>query len=206
MVRVGLMLVIVLWRWVPGYTQARSVSENVRNTSHSKRWNYIERIVPGITFQYPGRNHGGVDFNPFIGYQFTSKLTAGLGWNERLGFRFRHHFGISHRRGVYGPRSFVDYKLFKGFSVRGELETMNTFVPPLLGVSPPGAEGSRKWVLGVFVGVKKNFRITNSIQANLQVLYNFYDDVSKISPYGDRLNLRAGFEFSLHQKRTAILY
>ncbi len=135
-----------------------------------------------------------------LGYRITSRLTAGLGWNVRLGSHF-HHFGASRRRGVYGPRSFVDFKLLKGFSVRGEVERMNTYVPPLPGISPPGDLGSRQWIWGVMVGIKKDFRLTQGFHANIQVLYNLDDAVYYKSPYADRLNLRVGFEFFLKKKR-----
>jgi hypothetical protein len=189
--------------FISGWGQARQgkESESVPKTPNPiSAKPFIERLVPGITFQSQRKNRGGLDFNPFLGYRISRRLTAGLGWNERFGFHFRHHFGLSHRRGVYGPRSFVDFKVLKGFSLRGEIEKMNTFVPPLPGLNPPGDPGSREWVWGVFLGIKKDFRLTEGLRANIQVLYNLYDDVYYKSPYADRLNLRVGLEFPLKKR------
>lgn len=156
------------------------------------------KIVMGNTFQVVGR---GVDFNPFAAYRITPRWTAGLGWNDRLSFRFRHHVGLSRRRRVYGPRAFADFRLVRGFSVRSEVELMNAFVPPVQGASAPGAVGSRDWVWGIFVGAKKSVRLKSWMWVNAQLLYDLHDQFYKTNPYRDPLNVRFGVEFFLPETR-----
>lgn len=45
----------------------------------------IERIVPGIALQVQKKGDDlMVDFNAYAGYRFTGRITAGLGWNQRV--------------------------------------------------------------------------------------------------------------------------
>jgi hypothetical protein len=71
-----------------------------------------------------------VDFNPYVGYRFTSKITGGIGWNQRAAYNFDlNNFNPNAR--IHGPRVFGEYKLWKGFSPRAEIEIMNTNVPSI---------------------------------------------------------------------------
>ena len=73
---------------------------------------------------------------------------------------------------------------------------MNTYVP----TNPLMADiGGRRWVWSLFVGIKKDYRISKNLKGNIQTLYNLYDDHDN-SPYTDRLSVRMGFEIPMKKK------
>ena len=172
------------------------IPKHARNTMHGKP--VIERIMPGINLQVQKKSTVLIDFNPQIGYRFNGRLMAGGGWNERLGLY--HYIHLTHKDRIFGPRTFVEFSFRKGFALRGEVETMNTFVPPLITNSPAADFTNRQWIWGVFGGIKKEYKLSKTIRGNIQMMYNFHDRFYKTSPYGDRLNVRMGFEFPMKKR------
>ena len=163
---------------------------------------FIERIVPGLTMQIQKEKNLWLDYNLSVGYRITGKLTAGVGWNERIGIT--REIGFASQDRVYGPRSYVDFKIKKGFSARLAIEKMHTFIPPsLLNPNPPSDIDSYAWVWGVFAGLKKEYDFLKNVKGNFQILYNFYDDHGR-SPYTNRLNVRIGFEFPMKAKKKSV--
>jgi hypothetical protein len=153
-----------------------------------------ERLVPGISLQVQRRNDWWFDLNPYLGYRFTGRITAGLGWNQRIPYDFntgQYNSNII----VYGPRAYGEFRLSNVLAPRLELECLNTPVrtPPDL------AYDHREWVWSMMVGMKKDYRISKSLRGNAQVLYNVFDKHHK-SPYIDRLNIRMGLELTLSKK------
>ena len=77
---------------------------------------------------------------------------------------------------------------------------MNTTIPPMVaqvkGVDP----AYREWVGSLFVGIKKDFNVFKQIKGNTEILYNLYDP-DGMSPYGDKLSVRFGFEFPMKKKK-----
>ena len=84
----------------------------------------------------------------------ASFLKAGGGWNERIGIQ---HFRFSTQSRIYGPRVYGEYKMIKGFALRAEVETMNTYIPPdpILNSDPSG----RRWVCNSFAGLRRDYKI-----------------------------------------------
>jgi hypothetical protein len=159
-----------------------------RKPNEMKGKPFIERIVPGITLQIQSGERVLLDYSPVIGYRISGRLTAGLGWNERVGIGKKVKFTLADR--IYGPRTFVDFKWKKGFSFRADAEQMFTYVPPTFGsTSDPNRHD---WVWSVFLGMKKEYQFIKSVKGNFQFLYNIYDDRNS-SPYVNRLNVRIGF-------------
>jgi len=158
----------------------------------------MERIVPGLAIQLQKR--GGellVDFNPYAGYRFTRRLTAGAGWNQRVAYNTNKNYFNADAR-IYGPRIFGEFKLWKGFSPRAECEVMNTMVPTLPR-APSLDPGTREWVWGAFVGMKKEYKFIRSVKGTALIMVRLYNPEHK-SPYGDVLNVRFGFEFPMKKK------
>ena len=76
---------------------------------------------------------------------------------------------------------------------------MNTTIPPMVaqvkGVDPAyRREGS------LFVGIKKYFTAFKQIKGNTEILYNL-NDTDGMSPYGDKLSVRFGFDFPMKKKK-----
>jgi hypothetical protein len=157
----------------------------------------MERVVPGISFQYQFRNSYMLDTYVYAGYRLTSKITTGIGWNQRFA-RDKDNSHWNQKAFVYGPRAFGNYRLGKGFMAHLEVESMNTFVPYSL--TDP-AIGQREWVWGTMTGLKKEYRITKQLRGTILVLYNMNDPRHR-SPYIDRLNSRIGVEYRIKKKQN----
>jgi hypothetical protein len=154
-----------------------------------------ERLVPGVTLQVQQRNAWWVDVNPYLGYRFSKYFTAGLGWNQRIVYDgTTGSFNASAK--VYGLRSYGEYRLDKGILPRLELECLNTPIRNL----PDQTYTARAWVWSAMAGLKKEYKLSQSIRGNAQVLYNLFDPQYK-SPYTNRINVRIGVEFSLRAKK-----
>ncbi len=158
---------------------------------------FIERVVPGIALQIQKKAEDlMVDFNTYAGYRFTGRLMAGAGWNQRVVYATDKHFFNSDTK-VFGPRAFGEFKLQKGFSPRIELEAMNTSIPPFL--LTPADPMKREWVWGIFVGMKREYKIFKNIKGTAMVMGRLFNRDHK-SPYADVLNVRFGFEFPMKKK------
>lgn len=159
----------------------------------------IERLTPGITIQLQQKGDVLIDYNPYIGYRFYERFTAGLGWNERFSIGKHVKFSLDDR--IYGPRVFADFKIGRGFSVRTDIEKMNTYVPALTSSGYATDTEYRAWVWSAFIGLKKEYKFSKRIKGNSQFLYNLYDDHDN-SPYAERLAVRMGFELTMKKKKN----
>ena len=158
-----------------------------------------ERLLPGIALQIQKKGDDIlVDFNPYIGYRLSGRLTSGLGWNHRVGYNTDRN-GFTSAPRVYGPRAYGEFRLGKGFSPRAEFEYMNTYVPPQL-QTPVTDPGVREWVPGAFVGMKKDYRFIGSVKGTAMIMLRVFN-VDHKSPYADVLNVRFGFEFPQRKKK-----
>ncbi|MEO7992226.1 MAG: hypothetical protein ABI663_21940 [Chryseolinea sp.] len=162
----------------------------------------VERIVPGIQFQILSKQGNFmVDFNAYAGYRLTSKLTSGIGWNQRFAYnRDQHEFNAQAR--IFGPRAFAEYKLGRGFLPRVEIETMNTSVPPFTS-SKPADVRSREWVVNAFVGMKKEYRFFKNVKGTTSIMLNVYHPHHN-NLYADVVNARFGFEFPMRKKAKKV--
>jgi len=179
------------------YSNVQSIKDlpkKLPNEMHDKPLR--ERLVPGLSIQIQKRNDWWFDFNPYLGYRFTGRITSGLGWNHRIAFNFdKGEFNPD--MFIYGPRSYGEFKIKKSFSSRLEVEVMNTPVR----VPPSQDFATQEWVWSAMAGLKKEYRISKSLRGNAQVLYNLFNPHYK-SPYTDRLNMRIGIEYKIPKKKV----
>ncbi|MBX2963965.1 MAG: hypothetical protein KF687_15745 [Cyclobacteriaceae bacterium] len=154
-----------------------------------------ERLVPGLSIQIQKRNDWWFDFNPYLGYRFTGRLTVGLGWNQRVAFD-QSKSQFNPEMYIHGPRSYGEFKIGKGVYGRLEIETMNTPVRKL----PKQDYEGREWVWSSMAGLRKEYRISKHVRGNAQLLFNLFDPDYK-SPYVDRLNMRMGLEYRLSKQK-----
>lgn len=182
------------------YSSLNSIGEiTKRPPNEMKGKPLVERIIPGIGIQVQKKGQNLlIDFNTYAGYRFTGRITAGLGWNQRVAYDVdRGKFNPGER--IYGPRVFGEYKLWKGFSPRVEMESMNTRVPPLTR-TPTFDPAKREWVWGAFVGLKKEYRFVKNVKGTALVMMRLFNPDHK-SPYADVVNVRFGFEFPMKKNK-----
>lgn len=177
------------------YSSLQSIHDLPKRRPNEMRGKpFRERLVPGVAFQIQRKSNDLlVDFNVYVGYRFTGKLTSGLGWNQRVAYNSKTNDFNSHAR-VFGPRTFAEYNLFKGICPRVEFEFMNTFVPKALFAPATTDVGNREWVWTAFAGLKKDYRFLKKVKGTTMVMFNVYNPLHR-SPYADVMNVRFGFEF-----------
>ncbi len=159
---------------------------------------FRDRIVPGVQFQFLGKQGNLlVDFNAYAGFRLTSKLTSGMGWNQRVAYNTRlDEFNAKAR--IFGPRAFAEYNLPKGFMPRMEVEVMNSAIPPFSSTVAVDSR-SREWVVSSFIGMKKEYRFIKNVRGTTTVMLNAFHPRNK-NLYGDIVNVRFGFEFPMKKK------
>lgn len=160
----------------------------------------IERIRPGFNVQPQFGDNVTIDLNPQVGYRISWRFTAGAGWNERIGFNSaKRKFGENER--VYGPRAYFQFKIKEGYFAMANVDLMNTFISSTyVNTTDPQ---TRQWVWGYMAGMKKEFRYSNRLLGNVQILYNIYDPHHQ-SPYSSRINIRMGIEFPFKKKAQVV--
>ena len=157
---------------------------------------FVERLVPGLYFQYQQKNFFLIDVNPYLGYKLSGRFTTGLGWNHRYAYDKKTK-QWNERSRIFGPRGYVDFKLGKGFIAHLEGESMNSFVPSTIWGNPD--TGHREWVRSFMTGLKKEYKIYKNLKGTALIQYNLFNRYYK-APYVDRLNSRIGFEYRLTKK------
>lgn len=181
------------------YNELAGVSDlNKKPDNPIKKKTFLERTVPGLNLQVlMSGDNVMTDINPYIGYRFSTKITAGAGWNQRVGYNWKSRSFTPDGR-VYGPRAFGEYRIGKGFSPRLEMEIINTHVPPA--TVKTGDPYGRFWVPGVFAGIRKQYKIAGGLSGTASVMFRLFDP-KRQSPYGDVVNARFGFEYTFKRKK-----
>jgi len=179
------------------YNSLASIKDAKKFYNPLKEKSFRERIFPGISFQYQKSNDYMLDINPSMGYMILQNISAGVGFNYRL-VRSGNNDYWRQNQSVYGPRAFVEVKLFRGFLGYIEYEYMNTRVPEKAGVSRE--TGKREWVSGLFTGIKTRYPITRWMKGTAIVQFNWLNDSIK-SPYGNNITSRIGFEFYFIERK-----
>lgn len=160
---------------------------------------FIERLVPGLYFQYQQKTYYLLDANPYLGYKISGRFIAGAGWNHRLAYDHKYE-RWNQRSRIFGPRAYIDFKLGKGFIAHLEGESMNSFVLSTLHGSQDA--GEREWVWSFMTGLKKEYKIYEGLKGTALIQYNLFNRYYK-APYVDRLNSRIGFEYNLKKKKSS---
>jgi hypothetical protein len=160
----------------------------------------IERLVPSVGFQIQKSGSFLLDVSPLLLYKITPRISAGAGWNQRFAIDDSQ---LQQDESIYGPRAALEVKLPKGFNVRLLPEIMNTTIPPLIAQSKGVDAAYREWIPSLFMGMKKDFTVYKQIKGYSEILYNLYDK-DGMSPYGDKLSVRFGFEFPMKKKVKSV--
>lgn len=177
------------------YSSVKSLADlpkRAPNPLHDKPW--IERVVPGLNYFVQSRQYTLVDFNPYIGWRFNPRLTASIGWNQRVGIR-HGHLGTSLFDRVYGVRASASYSWTHGIVFKITPEVMNAYIPTNGSLD----EKHQALVWGFYAGIRKDFPIYKRLKGYSEVLYNFTQQPGR-NVYGDPVSFRFGMEIQLKKK------
>lgn len=158
---------------------------------------FKERLVLGLTLQVHQDQTPSIDLSPFAAYKWTERLSFGVGGNYRV--MTKDNFkGFTREGAVYGGRVFSEFNLYKGIFVHAEYEMMRAPRKELLALNGKAEAMGNTWVDGLLIGAGKDYRIAKYVKGNMQVLYNFLDEIN--SPYQSKVMVRLGFSFQLKDK------
>lgn len=178
------------------YESLDSLNVPKRRPNTMKGKPLAERLVPGLTIQIQKSSYWLLDLNPSLAYRITGRWSAGLGWNQRIGFT--NQVSIRKQEKIYGPRLFTEFLWTRGFSFRLEGEQMFGVAAPSF-TAPKNTDLPQEWITTAFAGIKKQYKISRQLKGNIQILYMIYDDHYS-SPYGIKLNTRLGIEYRFKKK------
>ena len=179
------------------YSEVKSMAELPKRLPNPLKGKpFVERLVPALTFQIQKSGNFLVDINPMLMYRISPRISAGAGWNQRFAF---NDLTINRAESIYGPRAAFEFKWTRGINFRLLPEIMNTTIPPHVAQSKGVDPVYREWVGSMFFGIKKDFTVYKQIKGNTEILYNLYDP-GGMSPYGDKLSVRFGFEFAMKEQ------
>ena len=116
----------------------------------------VERVVPGMMLQTKFQPFIQQDFNPYLYYRVTGRLSLGMGWVERLVFDWGTRSVVKQER-IFGGRGVVQFAITDGFFVVACPELVNTFIKPNFYRPEPA---SRQWVWSGFAGIKRDFNLS----------------------------------------------
>jgi hypothetical protein len=171
----------------PAYYVKRS-----ENSKKKFRWN----LIPGINLFLLTARGTALDLNPYVTKQFSTHWSLGLGWNQRISLN-RSRYRGNYTSQLFGPRLMITYHWKHGFSFRAIPEAMHIRLPRNLYPT-----SRYQWDWSLFGGVRKDFNISKNTKGYVELLYDIAS--TSIQPlYGDKVNLRIGFEFGkLFRKKS----
>src|SRR5699024_418322 len=106
--------------------------------------------------------------------------------------------GFTREGTVYGGQAFSEFDIHKGIFVHAGYEMMYTQKIGSLAINGKDEYTEKSWVDRLLYEVGKDYRIARYVKGNMQVLYNFLDEIS--SPYQNKVMVRLGFSFQLKDK------
>ncbi len=155
---------------------------------------FRERFHPGINFGLLNRKDTiSFDFYPNAAYQISGRFEIGLGGMYRVRILEKTR-EVDQNNPVWGLNSFTTIRLFKATRLRVELDGSNNPLPQ----KDVETRAVRVWQWSLVTGIQNNFRITKSIDANVQMLYNFDKQLKDAFP--EKLSIRVGIQYKLSRK------
>ena len=163
------------------YTQFNSAKDVIEGKEKPVKAKPKNRITWGTNFQFNPGDPVSVDLSPILGYRFNTRLSLNLGASLRYQLDRDNDFKPPTSENiVYGYRLFTEYKVIRIFYTHLEWERF----------SRPSGE-SRDWANAFMAGIGRQFSVTNTIQGNVVVMYNFLHNQE--SPHNNAFIIRFGF-------------
>lgn len=161
---------------------------SAQKSNSLKGKSFADRLWLGGNFQLDRVEPYAIYVDPAIGYYLNRDLLIGIGmkFSYELGDYDRSSQRYDNKRSDFGYLGFMDYTLYKGFYLTGQLENMK-----ILYVDGSD-QSSHDWVMAALLGVGKIFNISHGFKMRAAVYYNFMYDATK-SQYNSPWVFRIGF-------------
>lgn len=173
------------------YQEVKSIKELPknplkRNPLKGKPW--PERWVIGSIWQFHKQDQFKIDLGPSLAYRLSDKVEIGAAYQWRLTVDKEAPLFLSTQDWLSGYSLFADYKIKKGFFIRGTAARLS-LLPPM---EPTREEGqSKAWVNSYKLGAGKSYTFFKSLKGYSVIQYSFSNGVDK--PLENPLELKIGF-------------
>jgi hypothetical protein len=173
------------------YQEVKSVKELpknplLRNPLKGKPWQ--ERFVVGSIWQFYKEEGFKMDLGPSLAYRITDKLELGAAYQWRLTVDKKAALFLSTSDWLSGYSIFTDYKIKKGFFIRGALARLS-LLPMEAGATDQGH--NRTWVNNWQLGAGKSYTFYKSIKGYSIIQYSFSKGWD--TPYKNPIQVKIGF-------------
>ncbi|MBL7851123.1 MAG: hypothetical protein JNN04_09490 [Cyclobacteriaceae bacterium] len=129
-----------------------------------------------------------LDFFPNASYRISGRFEAGMGFLYRVRVNTRE-FSFSQQNPVWGWNTFVVVKTFKSVFLRVEMDGTS------YSRTRTDNASYRDWRWSFLSGIQTNFRIATQWTGNVQMLYNFDNQLKDGFP--EKLSVRLGVQYKL---------
>lgn len=173
------------------YNEVKSIKELPknplkRNPLSGKPWQ--ERWVVGSVWQFHKQDQFMIDLGPFLAYRVSDNLEIGAAYQWRLTVDKEASLFLSGRDWLSGYSCFADYKIKKGFFIRGAMARLNHLSEPQ---AVPEEGRSSVWVSSFQLGAGKSYTFYKSFKGYSLVQYSFSKGLDKA--FQNPLELKIGF-------------
>ena len=162
------------YSYVPGTDKlSQAVKRNSLKGQPLKR-----RLVIGGNFQIVTAEPVVIDISPLVGYRFNKvfHIAAGASYRARFSAASSTYIRTNFNRDelTYGYRVFANHKLWRALFIHAEYERMSREF------KKAGTDlYERQWQNGGLAGLGIRYSVTNGVQGQATLLYNFLHDNNK---------------------------
>ena len=173
------------------YQEIKSVKEIPknplkRNPLSGKPW--PERWIIGSVWQFHKVGQFKIDLGPSLAYRISDKIEIGAAYQWRLTVDKEAPVFLSTRDWLSGYSLFADYRIKKGFFIRGSMAHLNLL--PLEGQVSEEKQ-NRIWVNSFALGAGKSYTFFKSFKGYSLIQYSFSEGIDK--PLENPLQVKIGF-------------
>ena len=158
-----------------------------RNPLKGKPW--PERWILGSVWQFHKQGRFRIDLGPSLAYRVSDKIEIGAAYQWRLTVDKKAPVFLSTKEWVSGYSVFADYRIKKGFFIRGSVAHLN-LVPQQIQVSNE-EDPNRIRVKSYALGAGKSYTFFKSLKGYSIIQYSFSEGLDK--PYKNPLQVKIGF-------------
>lgn len=158
------------------------------NPLRGKPWQ--ERVLMGSLWGFGKQEQFRIDVGPTLAWRFNDKLSAGLGYQYRLGVGKEKPW-VNNADKVHGYLFFSDFQFKKGFFARLLFQDLNTCTS----CSFPTQKSEvveQEWVKGLSIGIGKSYTFYKSVKGFSLLQYNILHSNRK-TPYAQPYQAKIGF-------------
>jgi hypothetical protein len=157
---------------------------------------FVERLIPGLSFQVFRGDNTAFDIAPFIGYRFSGHISAGVSAYRRLTYTEKHASIKIRNEDLLGLRFYGDVKILRGVFVHSEYQLFRD--RSSIANKIPAIETNKGWQSKFNFGLYRTYKISKNISGNMVLLY----DLLRIREFPNTRNvaMRFGFEYRIKKK------